>query len=77
MARKGGGEVKVKFTLSIGLLQCEKKTTIDLKSLGYTVKEWKELSEDEKWREADAWAQNHVEIGYEEIPEDGDDEGDE
>ena len=37
-----------------------------VEDLQYEEGEWEALSEDEKWEEANLWAQNYLEIYYEE-----------
>lgn len=42
--------------------------------LGFTQEEWKSLSDEQKQKHAEDWANDRLEIGYEEIEEEGDDE---
>lgn len=36
------------------------------KDLGYTLEEWNSMSPDEKYKEAERWAWERLEIGFEE-----------
>jgi len=40
-----------------------------LEELGFTEEERNELSDDEKYKVAEEWASNYLDIGYEEIEE--------
>lgn len=59
---------KVKFWVDNGAnIASARSETFDVTKLGYTEDEWAALSEDDKFKEAEAWADNHIEIWYEEI----------
>jgi len=45
-----------------------REDVLDLEEdLGYTLEEWKEMSEDKKWEVANEWANDRLDIGYQEI----------
>lgn len=51
---------KVKFWVDNGAtIASERSETFDVTKLGYTEDEWAALSEDDKFKEAEAWADNH------------------
>jgi len=58
--------MKVKFTVGIGFMN-DQIDVFDVEDLGYSEEEWKELSPDEKWKEAEHWANEWIEINYEEV----------
>lgn len=65
--------MKVTFNVDNGanIHSCRSKTwdlsdERDVKSFGFTKEEWLSLSVDEKHEEVNRWAQNHLELYFEE-----------
>jgi hypothetical protein len=60
--------MKIKFYCDSGAnIQSRREETMDVSKTGYTEEEWRELSDAEKQEAAQDWANNRLEIGYEEI----------
>lgn len=61
--------MKVQFNVNSGanVYSTNKSGWFDtVEDLGYGEGEWESFSDDEKWEEANIWAQDHLEIYYEE-----------
>lgn len=61
--------MKVQFSVDSGanIHSCNNSGWFDpVKDLGYSPGEWEKMSDDDKWQAADEWAQNYLEISYEE-----------
>ena len=63
--------MKVEFYVNSGanIHSCNKSELMNVEELGYSEEEWNNLTEDEKWKEAEQWANEYLEIGY--IEEEG------
>jgi hypothetical protein len=60
--------MKIKFYCDSGAnIHSRRTETVDISEIGYTEEEWKELSDDGKQEAAQDWANDRLEIGYEEI----------
>lgn len=60
--------MKVRFICDNGAntYSVRKSNWIDVKELGYSDEEWSELSDFNKYTEAEAWANQYIEISWEE-----------
>lgn len=60
--------MKIKFWCDSGanVYSCRQQT-FELKTLGYSEEEWSELTDEEKQKEAEFWAYDRLDIGYQEI----------
>jgi hypothetical protein len=60
--------MKVKFFCNSGAnIHSTREETLDTKDLGLEDEEWEQLTDDEKYKEAEIWANDRLEIGYEEL----------
>ena len=61
--------MKVKFFVDSGanIHSCKKSGTLDtVADLGFDDGEWEAMSEEEKYKCAEEWAHEHIEVWYEE-----------
>ncbi len=64
-----GKITKVKFYCDSGAnIHSCRDQIFDLEELGYTEEEWEELTLEQKIQEAEEWANNYLDIGFEELP---------
>jgi hypothetical protein len=74
MDNKGAKLMRVRFWCDSGAnIHSIRSETLDIqKDLGFTPEEWKAMSDKEKFEEAEIWAWDRLDMGYEEI--DGEDD---
>ena len=60
--------MKIKFYCDSGanIHSCNDSGWLDPNDLGYEEGEWEKLSDDDKYREAEFWANERLDIGYQE-----------
>jgi len=62
-----GKQMKITFYCDSGAnIHSKREESFSVEDLGYTEEEWLALSDEEKQQEADIWANERLEIGYDE-----------
>jgi len=60
--------MKIKFFCDSGAnIHSCREQILDLEDLGISEDEWNDMSEDDKYKEAEMWANERLEIGFEEL----------
>ena len=61
--------MKIKMSVNVGMGE-GREDKVSPSYFGLTDEEWKNMSDDDKWKIVESWADNYVEIGFYEDEDD-------